>query len=78
MQKREPTDSRAERKRFDRNLLILVVLTFIFFGGLMVTLVYGVSGLLGALPCLLGGVFIMLLLWGFFTLSERLTDRFDV
>ena len=78
MSRQEPTDQRRERKRFDRNLLILVILTFLLLGGGLITLIYGVSGLLGALPCLLGGIFVMLMLWGFFTISERLTDKFDV
>ncbi len=78
MTKNAPTDNRRDRKRFDRNLLILVVLTFLFLGGGLITLIYGVSGLLGALPCLLGGIFVLLMLWGFFTISEWLTDRFDV
>ena len=70
-----PTDLREDRRRFERTLVILVVLTFLVVGGLAITLVYGWQALFTGLICLIPGVIAFVLLWILLRVLERLSDR---
>jgi protein-S-isoprenylcysteine O-methyltransferase Ste14 len=69
-----PTNTRRERRNADRKLVILVVAVLVIVGGAVITLVYGPTALAGALPCLLGGAFMILGLWLLLTLLEKWRD----
>lgn len=66
-----PTDIRRARKRQERQLLALVVTVLIVVGGGLIALIYGPSALVTALPCLLSGAGVILLLYLLFILAER-------
>ncbi|MGC9347871.1 MAG: hypothetical protein ACP5JG_07020 [Anaerolineae bacterium] len=70
-----PTDLRGDRRRFERTLVILVVVTFLVVGGLVIALVYGWQALLTGLICLLPGVVAFVLLWILLRILERISDR---
>jgi hypothetical protein len=73
--KRPPTDSRRTRKRGERQILLLIVATLVFVGGGLIAVFYGFEGLLAALPCLLGGAGILLVLYLVLVGMERWANR---
>jgi CHASE2 domain-containing sensor protein len=66
---------RRWRKQSERQLLILVILVLVIVGGGIVGLVYGWGALLTALPCLLGGAGIILVLYLLLLFIERWVRR---
>jgi uncharacterized membrane protein len=70
-----PTDLRKDRRRFERTLVILVVVTFLVVGGLVIALVYGWQALITGLICLIPGVAAFVLLWFLLQLLERISKR---
>lgn len=72
-----PTDLRRFRRESDRKLLILVILTLVIVGGGLIALILGPEALLTALPCLLGGVLLILVPWLLLTTVERWRDRME-
>jgi hypothetical protein len=54
-EERPLTHSRQIRRENDRQFLKMVVFTLVGGGGLIITLIYGPTSLLTALPILLGG-----------------------
>ena len=71
------TDMRRFRRESDRKLLILVILTLVVVGGGLIGLILGLESLLTALPCLLGGVLLILMPWLLLTAVERWRDRME-
>ena len=49
------TNSRTIRQENDRSFLKMVVFTMVIVGGLIITVIFGPTSLLTALPILLGG-----------------------
>ncbi|MBV7331570.1 hypothetical protein KFU94_25710 [Chloroflexi bacterium TSY] len=67
---RPPTNMRRFRKKSDRNALILVIFTLVVVGGGLIAWALEPVALLTALPCLLGGAVILVMLWLLLTLLE--------
>ena len=74
-EERPPTDLRRIRRESDRRLLILVILTLVVVGGGLIGLILGPEALLTALPCLLGGVLLILVPWLLLTALGKWRDR---
>ncbi|RME80290.1 MAG: hypothetical protein D6775_16620 [Caldilineae bacterium] len=70
-QPRPPTDYRRERRRTERQLLLLVLGTLLIFGGFLIYLIYGGTALITGLLCLVPGAGVILFLWGLLSLIER-------
>lgn len=70
-----PTDTRAIRRRTDRNLARAVVIMLVGVGGGAIALVYGPGAAALGLVCLLFGAGLFGLLWLILTLMERWADR---
>ena len=70
-----PTDARRARKRQERQLLALVMAVLVVVGGGLIALIYGPGALITALPCLLAGAGVILILYLLFLLAERLINR---
>lgn len=62
------------RRRHERQILAVVLLTLVVVGGGLIALIFGVERLLGALPCLLAGAGAIVLLYLLFALGERLVS----
>lgn len=60
---RPPTDTRAERRRTERDLIIGGALLILLVGGGLIYLLFGRDALLGALPCFGGVLLLGGLLW---------------
>jgi len=73
--RRPPTDYRRERRRFDRNLAIAVVIFLVGVGGTAIALVYGGGAAALGLVCLLAGAGIFGLLWLILMLMERWVEK---
>jgi hypothetical protein len=65
------------RKRHERELLVLVLLTLIAVGGGLIGLIFGWEAMLGALPCLLAGGGAILVLYVLLWFAERWVERQD-
>jgi hypothetical protein len=76
-EKRPPTNLRRFRRESDRKLLILVILVLVVVGGGLIGLILGLEALLTALPCLLGGVLLILVPWLLLTAVEKWRDRME-
>jgi hypothetical protein len=63
------------RKRHERELVLLALLTLVLIGGGLIALIFGLDALLGALPCLLAGGGGILALYGLLVLAERWVNR---
>ena len=74
-EKQPPTNLRRLRRTRDRQLLILVILTLVVAGGSLIGAILGLEALLTALPCLLGGVLLILVPWLLLTSVETWRDR---
>lgn len=72
---RPPTDYRGLRKRNERWLLVAAIVVLVVVGGGLIGLIFGVSQLLTALPCLLAGAGIIAVLYGVFVVMERWSER---
>jgi protein-S-isoprenylcysteine O-methyltransferase Ste14 len=66
-----PTDTRAIRRRTERNLALAVVLFLVGVGGAAIATVYGAGPALVGLTCLLAGAGLFGLLWVILSLLER-------
>jgi hypothetical protein len=65
------------RERDEKRLLLLVIFTLVVVGGGLIGLIFGWEALLTAVPCLLGGAFLILVPWGLLTLVEKWRERLD-
>jgi hypothetical protein len=72
---RPPTDTRADRRRLDRNLAWAVVICLVGVGGTAIALTYGRTALILGVTCLAAGAAIFGLLWLILTLIERWVNR---
>ncbi|MGQ9490074.1 MAG: hypothetical protein ACUVS6_05070 [Anaerolineae bacterium] len=75
MQPRPPTDTRAFRKRTERNLALAVMLFLVGVGGGAIALVYGPGAAALGLVCLLFGAGLFGLLWLILTLMEKWVEK---
>ena len=75
VQIRPPTDTRASRRRTDRNLALAVVIFLVGVGGTLIALVYGGGAAALGLVCLLAGAGVFGLLWLILTLIERWANK---
>ncbi len=67
----EPSNPRRHQAETERNLLIGAVIILMFVGGGLIAALYGGgAGVLG-LVCILGGVLLLLTLYGVVKLFER-------
>lgn len=73
--KNRPTDSRALRKRTDRDLALAVVIFLVGVGGTLIGAIYGGGALILGLTCLLAGAGLFGLVWLILTLIERWTGQ---
>lgn len=71
------TNMRQYRRDNDKRLLYLVLFTLVVVGGGLIALIFGWETLLTAVPCLLGGAFLILVPWGLLTLAEKWRDRME-
>ena len=76
-EERPPTDLRRLRRRSDQKLLILVILALVVVGGGLIGIILGLEAFLTALPCLLGGVLLILVPWIVLTAVETWRDRME-
>ncbi|MGQ9839918.1 MAG: hypothetical protein ACUVR4_05230 [Anaerolineae bacterium] len=74
-QPRPPTDTRAFRKRTERNLALAVMLFLVGVGGGAIALVYGPGAAALGLVCLLFGAGLFGLLWLILTLMEKWVEK---
>ena len=72
---RPPTDTRAMRRKTDRDLALAVVVCLVGVGGALIALIYGGGAAALGLVCLLGGAGIFGLLWLILTLMGRWAGR---
>ena len=72
---RPPTDTRALRRRTDRNLALAVVIFLVGVGGALIGAIYGGGALILGLTCLLAGAGLFGLVWLILTLIERWAER---
>jgi hypothetical protein len=72
---RPPTDTRADRRRLDRNLAWAVVIFLVGVGGIAIGLAYGRAAVFLGVTCLGAGAFIFGLLWLILTLMEKWAGR---
>jgi hypothetical protein len=72
---RPPTDTRADRRRLDRNLAWAVVIFLVGVGGLAIALTYGRTAAFLGVMCLAAGAAIFGLLWLILTVMERWANR---
>jgi hypothetical protein len=72
-----PTNTRRHRQETDRRLLILVMFTLVVVGGALIGLIFGWEALATAVPCLLGGAFLILVPWALLTLMEKWRDTIE-
>ncbi len=68
---RPPIDTRAFRRKTDRNLALSVVIFLVGVGGVLITLIYGAGPAVLGIACLLAGAAVFGLLWLILTLMER-------
>jgi hypothetical protein len=71
-QQQTDTSAKAYRRQSDRGYLFLVIA-----GGGLIALLFGLEGLVTALPFLLGGVVLILLPWWTLTALQRWRDRME-
>ncbi len=72
---RPPTDTRAGRRRLDRNLAWAVVIFLVGVGGVAIGLTYGRTAVFLGVTCLAAGAAIFGLLWLILTLMERWANK---
>ncbi len=70
-----PTDTRADRRRLDRNLAWAVVIFLVGVGGALIALIYGRTAVFLGITCLAAGAAIFGLLWLVLTLMERWANK---
>ncbi len=75
MNQRPPTNTRAERRRLDRNLAWAVVIFLVGVGGGLIALIYGRTAIFLGVTCLAAGAAIFGLLWLILTLMERWANK---
>jgi hypothetical protein len=74
---RPPDNPREKRKQNDRKLVLIILLSFVLFGGGLIAIIYDVGAFLTALPCLLGGSAVIAILFGLMgNLEKWLGDRY--
>jgi hypothetical protein len=71
------TNKRQSRRNDDKKLLYLVIFTLVVIGGGLIGLIFGWEAMATAVPCLLGGAFLILVPWGLLTLAEKWRDRME-
>jgi hypothetical protein len=72
---RPPTDTRADRRRLDRNLAWAVVIFLVGVGGVAIALAFGRAAAFIGVMCLAAGAALFGLLWLILTLMERWANR---
>lgn len=72
-----PTPKRQSRQNDEQRLLYLVIFTLVVVGGGLIGLIFGWEAWLTAVPCLLGGAFLILVPWGLLTLAEKWRNRLE-
>jgi hypothetical protein len=72
---RPPTDTRAARRRLDRNLAWAVVIFLVGVGGIAIALTYGRTAVILGVTCLADGAALFGLLWLILTLMDRWANR---
>ncbi len=72
---RPPTDYRRWRKQNERRLLIAALFLLVVVGGGLIGLIFGPGEMLAALPCLLSGAGLILVLFLLLVMIERWADR---
>ena len=72
---RPPTDYRGMRKRHERWLLLIAIVVLVVVGGGLIGLVFGLSEMLSALPCLLVGAGFIAGLYLFWAVLERWAEQ---
>ncbi len=68
---RPPTDYRGYRQQTDRRLLLAVLFALVVVGTGLIALIWGMSAVVTAVPCLLGGAALLVVLWLIFAAIER-------
>ena len=76
-QKPKTGNLRRFRRESDRKYLYLVIFTLVVVGGFLIAMIFGIESLLTALPCLLGGVVLILLPWFVLTILQRWRDGIE-
>jgi protein-S-isoprenylcysteine O-methyltransferase Ste14 len=71
---RPPTDYRRTRKRNELSLLIVAIVVLVVVGGGLIGVIFGLSQLLTAVPCLLAGAGLIAVLYFFFAIMERWSE----
>jgi hypothetical protein len=66
-----PSNSRAQRRREQRQLFWLVAGFLVVVGGAVIALAYGSRAVVLGAVCLLTGVGVLAVLWGILLLMER-------
>lgn len=75
--KTKGANMRQYRRDNDKKLLYLVIFTLVVVGSGLIALIFGWETLITAVPCLLGGAFLILVPWGLLTLAEKWRDRME-
>lgn len=63
--------------RDEKRLLLLVIFTLVVVGGGLIGLIFGWEAAVTAVPCLLGGAFLIFVPWGLLTLAEKWRNRLE-
>ncbi|MBC7250005.1 MAG: hypothetical protein H5T62_06940 [Anaerolineae bacterium] len=72
---RPPTDYRRLRKQTERRLLFAALFLLVVVGGGLIGLIFGPGEMLAALPCLLSGAGLILVLFLLLVIIERWAER---
>lgn len=73
-----PGNMRHYRRQSDNRLLALVIFVLVVVGGGLIGLIFGWQALATAVPCLLGGAFLILVPWGLLTLAEKWRNKMEI
>ena len=77
MPQKPATNSRDIRRKNDKMMLIATLFTLVIVGSGLIALIFGLKALITALPCLLGGAFLILIPWLALTLLEKWRLRIE-
>ena len=75
MSKNKPTNYRENRKRQERNLLILVITVLVVGGVGLITLIWGSYAAILSTLCLVAGAALIVGLWLLLNLLQKFVDE---
>ena len=75
--KRDHKSAAQIREENDKKFLYMAAFTLVVIGGGLIVVIYGWQGIITAVPCLLGGIGIILIPWFLLTAYGRWRERME-